>query len=75
MKKTERKALLNRNLRHRNQRFHRDQTPPWVKFRATAGRFGLHLGKQSSDFIDRNAFSSYHILLVLLRGCDFGCNV
>ena len=47
-----------------------------VSFRsATSCRFGLHLGKQSSNFIDRHAFSSRHILLVLLRGCDFGCNV
>jgi hypothetical protein len=42
---------------------------------ATSSRFGLHLGKQCSNFIDRHAFSTNHILLVLLRGCDFGCNV
>jgi hypothetical protein len=54
-----------------------DQFPSdTVSFRsATSGRFGLHLGKQCSDFIDRHAFSSHHFLLVLLRGCDFGCNV
>ena len=47
-----------------------------VSFRsATSGRFGLHLGKERPDFIDRHAFSTHHILLVLLRGCDFGCNV
>gem|GEM_PF-4431213 len=54
-----------------------DQFPSdTMSFRsATSSRFGLHLGKQSSDFIDRHAFSTNHILLVLLRGCDFGCNV
>ena len=54
-----------------------DQFPSdTVSFRsATSCRFGLHLGKQCSNFIDRHAFSSHHILLVLLRGCDFGCNV
>jgi hypothetical protein len=35
-----------------------------VSFRsATSGRFGLHLGKQCSNFIDRHAFSTNHILL------------
>ena len=36
---------------------------------------GEHLRKQRPDFIDCQSFASDHILLVLLRGSDFGSDV
>ena len=52
------------------QGYTRPGVPNWHRLAV-----GEHLRQQRPHFVDRHPLSSYHILLVLLRSRDFGCDV
>ena len=52
------------------QAYTRAVLPSWHRLAV-----GEHLRQQRPHFVDRHPLSSYHILLVLLRSRDFGCDV
>jgi hypothetical protein len=53
-----------------HQAYTRAVLPSWHRLAV-----GEHLRQQRPHFVDRHPLSSYHILLVLLRSRDFGCDV